>query len=271
MSNALSIKTANVPTVKTETAPTAAIPFALDPTEYVEGAQDLTRDDLQIPHLILVQAQHADIPEHTQHVGELYNNVTNEFTREVHAVLLAIAKGRTAFARKFSRDSEPLCASDDAINPRAEYIGATITDSATGETFVITGEGGCAACPFSHFIENNGDRIAPLCAKAYSYAMIDRATGIPFVMRAQRTGTQAAKQLNTVAKTVGRRKMIRITSHEVKSDSGSYYVPVFSTNGDTPVELLNHATRAALELGNLAARVEKPTPLVETVEVKEIQ
>ena len=231
------------------------VTFALDPLEIVDGVQALTSEDLQIPRLVLVQPTHrnADVPGASDNHGKLYNDVTGEFAPMVNAVLLSEVKGRAAFDRKFDHDSEPMCASDDALMPRAEYIGATLIDSATNVQQTINEEG-CATCPFSQFMEIKGETIAPLCSKSYAYAMIDAETGVPFVMRAQRTGTSAAKRLNTIASTQGRRKQIVITSQRIETNSGSYFVPVFSTGEKTPRPLIEHAARMSVQFGNVAAR-----------------
>jgi hypothetical protein len=211
--------------------------FEMDAEDYVEGTQDLTREDMQIPQLILVQAQSKNIADHMQHIGQFYNNLTGEFYADVNAVLLSESKGRVAFPRDFSADSEPLCGSDDALTPRAEYEGTEVTDPKTG------------------FTQFGADGESPMCAKSYSFAMLDALTGIPFVLRAQRTATQAAKQLNTIAKTMGRRKYIKIASRLVESDKGTYYVPTFATNGETEPELKKFALKYSLEVGNLSKRV----------------
>lgn len=226
--------------------------YTLDATEYVEGTNNLGREDLQIPHLVLVQAQHQDIPDNMKHVGEWYNDLTGEFHSEVVAIVLSLVKGRVAFPRQFSRESKALCASDDGLFPRQDYVGTNVIDDDRKIEWTIDGSA-CSECPFSQF-GLAGE--TPLCAKAFSYAMIDVETGVPFIVRAQRTGINAAKQLNTLAKLLGRRKLIRITSREVKSDSGAYYVPVFSTGDSAPKDLKDFAMQTSLTWGNIAARVD---------------
>jgi len=224
--------------------------FGLTVDEQVAGVDVFGRDDLQIPRLTLVQAQHQEIPDHLKHVGEWYNNLTGEFHATVSAVLLSVAKGRTAFPREFSRDSEPLCVSDDAVTPRAEYIGRTVFDSDNEIQHEIDGSP-CVECPFEKF-SANGE--TPLCAKNFSYAMLDAESGLPFVIRAQRTAIGAARQLNTIARTLGRRKLIVIASREVKSDTGTYFEPVFATGAATPADLVAFANQMGQSLGNFVAR-----------------
>jgi hypothetical protein len=219
--------------------------------DYVEGTQNLNREDLQIPQLVLVQAQSKNVSDAMKHVGELYNNLTGEFKAEINAVLLSEAKGRVCFARAYDGNADPLCGSDDAIAPRSEYVGTIVRDDEFDLTVAISGEMTCMQCPLSQFGANSEP---PMCAKSYSYAMIDTETGIPFVMRASRSATGAAKQLNTIAKTLGRRKYIKITSRAVESDKGNYFLPVFQTNGDTESELKQYALKYSIEVGNIAKR-----------------
>ncbi len=221
----------------------------------IDGADALDRSDLQIPRLILVQPT-SDLPDGDKHQGDWYNSLTGEYALIVKAVLLSLNKGRVAFPRKFSRDSEPICGSDDAIHPRAEYVGSTVEDEQLGIEFTIGAP--CAECPFSHF-GANGE--TPLCAKGYTYALLDADSGLPFVVQMQRTATATARQINTAAKMVKRSRLFVLSSKQVKTDSGKYYEPVFALGENTPGELLQMAFQISAELGNIAARVQQePTP-----------
>ncbi len=235
--------------IKNDTQLDAYLDGGVSPIE-IDGADELDRSDVQIPRLELVQAQ-SDMPDANKHLGEWYNTLTGEFQPTVTAILLSLAKGRTAFPRKFARDSKPLCVSDDGVTPRRDYIGKTILDDLTKREYTI--DGVCDACPLGMFGENGE---TPLCAKSYTYAMIDANTGYPFVVRMQRTGMSVAKQINAVAKMSGRRRLLVLTSKHVRSDQGSYYVPVFSLGGPTPSDLLQEAFKLSAELGNIASRVQ---------------
>lgn len=231
--------------------PPEAPKYVLAPEDRVEGTQNLTREDLQIPQLIVVQAQSKNVPDVIKHIGQLYNALTGEFHEEVNAVLLSEAKGRVCFSRDYDGESDPLCGSDDALTPRPEYYGGMVIDPKLNISQEIAPDLTCAACPLSRF---GPQGEPPMCAKSYSYAMIDAETGIPFVMRASRTATSAAKQLNTIAKTLGRRKYIKIATRSVESDKGNYCVPVFSTNGDTESDLKAFAFNYSNDVGNIAQR-----------------
>lgn len=217
----------------------------------VEGVDLLGREDMAIPRLTLVQAQ-SDVPDADQHLGAWFNSLTGEFRKPVNAVLLAVGLGRVAFPRNYSRDSEPLCGSDDAIEPRAEYIGRTVTDSKLQIDVTIPEV--CAVCPLSQFGENSE---TPLCAKTYIYFMLDIDNGLPFIAQMARTATKTAKQINTIAKMVGRKRLIVLSSKKVSSDTGNYYEPVFTSGEPTPNEILALASTLTRDLGNMAVRMQR--------------
>lgn len=216
----------------------------------IDGADMLGREDLTMPRLELVQAQ-SQMPEAQQHVGAYYNTLTGEFSSSVTAVLLSLNKGRVAFPRKFARDSEPVCASDDAIAPRTEYQGTVVEDPDMGIEVVIGDS--CAACPLSQF-GPNGE--TPLCAKSYAYAMMDE-NQLPFIIRFQRTATAAAKQINTIIKTMQRTRMITLTSKYVTSDNGNYYIPVVTLAEHTPGDIMQAAFELSSSLGNIVSRAQR--------------
>jgi hypothetical protein len=185
------------------------------------------------------------------HLGQFYNTLTGEFRQTVRAVLLSLVKGRAAFDRKFSRDSEPVCRSDDGIRPQDKYIGTVVTDTDLGFESQIPSL--CVDCPFSRF-GPNGE--TPLCAKSYNYAMYDIENDMPVVIRMQRSGTATAKKLNTIAKMRGNRYLIELSSKPVKSDKGNYFEPVYTMGQPTPPAVLAVCQKLTLDLGNIASRVQ---------------
>lgn len=232
--------------------PPEAQKYVLAPEDHVEGAQELTREDMQIPQMILVQAQTKEkkVPNAKDHLGEFYNNLTGEFRKEINAIILAVAKGRVCFDRAFDSESDPLCGSDDSLMPRSDYLGAQIHDTEL-DLDVTIGGGPCSECPLSKFGPNSE---APMCAKSFTYGMIDAETMMPFLVSASRASSSAGKQLNTIAKQMGRKKYIKITSRYISNDKGNYYVLVFSTNGEAEPEIKRFALQYSVETGNIAQR-----------------
>lgn len=231
----------------------------------VDGVDQLGREDMSIPRLVLVQAQ-SDVPDADQHLGAFYNSLTGEFKKPVTAVLLAVGMGRVAFPRKYDRASEPLCGSDDAIHPRAEYVNRNVQDSLLLIESYIPEV--CADCAFAQF-GPNGE--TPMCAKNYIYFMLDVESGLPFIAQMQRTATKTAKQINTIAKMIGRKRLLVLSSKKVQSDTGSYYEPVFTAGDATSPDLLALAYQLTRDLGNMAARLQRENRVnVETGEISSI-
>ena len=228
---------------------------------YVPGMETLTRDDVSLPRLVLVQLTSRNLPDDsTAHFGEWYNTVTGEYHAQVFGVLLGIAKQRAAFPREFSADSKALCASDEALYPRSEFVGKDVRDGKTGVTHVI--DGSCADCPFSKFTND----ATPLCTFSYSYGFYDVASGLPFVMRAQRTGIKAAKQLNMQIMKYGRGNVIMLSASKVTDDNGKYAVPVFSAGDKLTGDLAHGAAEFVRSFGNIAERVTADEPDVPSVD-----
>lgn len=231
----------------------------------VAGADILAREDITVPRLLLVQSQkgkNSPLPaDFIKHVGEYYNTITGEYKQTIEGVLLGVTKQRVAFPRDYDGESNALCASDNGIFPRQEFVGADVTDTKTGVVHVINLNCGCADCPFSKFTETeDAASVTPLCSLGYVYAMLDLDTGLPFLMRAQRTGIQAARQLNTVAKMMGRTKSIIISGKVTQDEKGTYAVPVFSTGQKLTPDIINAAAALVRDMGNLAERVSAVEP-----------
>jgi hypothetical protein len=236
---------------------------ALSDEYIVAGADILQREDITLPRMLLVQSQkgkNSPLPtDFIRHVGEYYNTITGEFRSEIEGILLGIAKQRVAWGRDYEGDNPALCGSDNALYPRNEFIGATVQDTKTGIVHVI--DGACAECPFSKFTENEqNSSIPPMCTLVYVYAMLDMENGMPFILRAQRTGIQAARQLNTVAKMMGRVKSVIISAKVTQDDKGTYAVPVFATGQKLTLDIINAAAQIVHDMGNLAERVSAVEP-----------
>lgn len=222
---------------------------------YVPGMESLTRDDISLPRLVLVQLTSKNLPDdYLAHFGEWYNTVTGEFSKTIDGVLLGIAKGRVAFPRDYDANSPAMCASDEALYPRKEFNGKTISDPKTNIIHAI--DGTCADCPFSKFTNN----VTPLCSLIYSYGFYDVKAGLPFVMVAKKTGIKAAKLLNMQIMKYGRANFVVLSASKVKDDNGNYAVPVFSSGEKLTPELVRAAAEFVRTFGNIAERVRVDEP-----------
>jgi len=214
----------------------------------IDGLDEMGREDMAIPRLILVQAQ-SDLPDGDKHIGEYYNTVTGEYSPSVVGVLLALAKFRVAFPPEFNRESKLICASDDGLTPRAEFVDVYV------DVYGVTIGHECANCPLSKF---GDDGTPPPCAKGYNVGMMDAGATMPFVVSLKRTGTQSARQLITLAKANKRAYTIVFSTKKVADDKGVYYVPVIQRGEKTTLAQLKEAFGLSA-LGNLAKRVDIET------------
>lgn len=236
------------------------------PVEFVdvEGFDQLGPDDFSLPRLVLVQAQHVhDGAE--KHMGEWYRTDTNEHIEAPRVLLIGIAKSRAMFEiDNFSRDSEPLCRSDDGFRPRMELVGTKVNGLVIPES--------CLACQFSEWI---GD-IPPACQLADNWAALTEE-GEPVIFRLKGAGAKVSKQLKNVVRISRARKRptyIELGSAREVSDRGNFFVPTFQIVRDAPPEEMlfmaselagvNLAARAAsedhFENGNVVEETYSPIP-----------
>ena len=211
----------------------------------IDGLDEMGREDMAIPRLVLVQAQ-SDYPESERHTGEYYNTVTGVYSPAVNGLLLSVAKFRICFDVNFDREGKALCASDDGEFPRAAYVG-TVVDG------VAINGSPCAECPLSQF---GADSAPPQCARGYAFAFMDVTNNFPFVVSMKRTAIPSARQLITVAKANGRNYLTVFSSKKIVDSKGNYFVPVITRGDKSTLQQLQEAT-ALSNLGNLAKRVDQ--------------
>lgn len=204
----------------------------LDEYDVVGGTEDLDRSDLQFPQLKLTQPTSKKIPDFLKHGGEWFNDLSQTFSNPALIVPVRLGKGRSCFPRDYNEDNEPLCRSDDSLQPRKEFIGITVVDPKLNIAHAIAET--CEQCPLAQFGASNQ---APMCSKSFTYYALDAATAQPFVVRFSRSAMAAAKRFNTLMQTDGRRKMILLGSMLKSDTKGTYFVPVILQGDFTPQEL----------------------------------
>ena len=209
----------------------------------VEGFDQLGPDDFSLPRLVLVQAQHVHDGA-DKHLGEWYRTDTNEHIEAPRILLIGIAKSRAMFELdNFSRDSEPLCRSDDGYHPRMELVGTKVSGLIVPDN--------CLACQFSEWTTDT----PPACQLADNWAALTEE-GEPVIVRLKGAGAKVSKQLKNVVRISRARKRptyIELGSTREVSDRGNFYVPTFQIVRDAPPEEMIFM---ASELAgvNLAAR-----------------
>ena len=241
---AVAIHNPNAPTLADQSDPETFV---------VPGMENVQPSELRIPILRLVQAQ-SRVEDADAHLGEWHNSVTGEFSKNPELLVIGVAKGRIMFPKEYNADNKPLCASDDGVTPRADFIGTaieTVGKDAKGKTVVTTNTipGKCDGCPFGSWGE---DREPPACAAVAIFAGVE-AEGLPVLMQIKSTGMKNVASLKTLVAANGIRKAVRVGSVREQNDTGTYYVPVFTIGTKPDKEWQKTALRIAA-LGNLAAR-----------------
>jgi hypothetical protein len=121
-----------------------------------------------------------------------------------------------------------LCASDDAVTPRPNFVGAYSEQ--------------CASCAQAEW---HGDE-PPACALCYVYLLADRdADDLPALLTATRTSLKAAKQANTLVKAFGVKREIIVSGQQTINDKGKFYTLTFRLdNGIEPDGVMRYAAMA---------------------------
>ncbi len=195
----------------------------------VAGSETLDRSDIILPRVRVRQpVSKFGTP---QDAGKFHNNLTEQFSDEIQAVVLRVSKGRVMWPETFDGTNGPACASDDGIMPRA------------GNGLSNKQPGPCAACEFAQW---SPDGSPPRCSLVYTYLCADRSNDdMPFLIAAMRTSAKAAKKLNSLIKLFGIRKSIRIASGLVNGDQGQWYELKFEAGDSlTPDEVRRYADMA---------------------------
>ena len=190
----------------------------------VPGTEALERSDMVLPRLRLVQSQSTFTEADP---GLLYNSLTGEAKPQVRAVVLKVGKARVMWPEAFQRDQDPLCASNDAVVPREEFIGAYAER--------------CEACPMAEWQED----APPPCSFGYTYLVADRdADDLPAILTATRTSLKPAKAANTLIRAFGVKREIVISSQQVVNDRGKFFTLTFKLGAE--IEPENVARYAAM-------------------------
>jgi len=193
----------------TKTEETAlAIPAPTAPLGLEKVKDD---EDLIIPRLRVVQPT----SKMSDQQGHFHNNITNTTKPEVRCIFLNLGRTRVYWDPE-DLEADPLCASNDAEEPRSEY----------GENHWVPESGKCADCVKSKW-HANGDK--PACALGYTFLGVDLDAGLPFFLNFARTSAKTAKNIISFFRyQAGHQPLfscpIVLTTEKVESDKGKWYV-----------------------------------------------
>ena len=181
----------------------------------------LSLSDLAIPRLVL--AQPTSVFEGAgEHPGQWFNSVTGDFSELLSIIVVRVALQRAVFPDPYDSTQPILCASNDALKPRAEYVGKEVE----GITIYDT----CFDCPLSNWTEDDpitGKGKPPRCDLMYIYTGLEVDTGMPFSLRLKGTALKTAKKLNTLFMQFKHTTIIQLGSALGKSSTGTrkFFVP----------------------------------------------
>lgn len=203
----------------------------------VIGADTLDLSDVAMPRMRLRQPT-SQFGEPSD-AGKFLNTLTETFSPSISSVILRVSKGRVMFPDTFSKDSKPLCASDDGVHPRP-----------------VDGyqEGPCATCPYAQW---GADSTPPACSLVYTYlaSNVDDED-MPFLISAMRTSAKAAKKLNSLIKMYGLSRRIVIEAELVKGTEGQWYELRFRANGALTRDEQIKYRQIAASMSNVAMGVD---------------
>jgi hypothetical protein len=185
----------------------------------------MSREDFKLPILRIVQQQSHNAPEGS--AGHFLNSITNTASQYLLAVVLRVNKTRILWPRDFGADSQPLCASDDSLIPRPQFVATAITDWLGFKMGGVQIPSKCEACPLKEWPE---DIDKPPCALSYKYVIVDLESGMPGLLNLSRTAVGMARALNTLLVTGGLKKL-RLGTELVESDKGRWYAFRYSVVG----------------------------------------
>jgi len=183
-----------------------------------DGMGEITQDDLIIPRLKVGQKQSpGDV------AGKLFIDVTGDMVDEMQLVLLKLNKSRVLFPEDFSRDSEPLCKSQNFITPETSDKFTTMADK-------------CSECTYGKWAKSNsGKQKPPRCQETWNFLVLDFESYMPCWFSLKSTALKPARKIISMLKLRGTAKRIPAWGFKFTvnvdariGDSGDSYLPVFS-------------------------------------------
>jgi len=192
---------------------TAALPEHLRGISGREGLEEVTKDDLIIPRLMISQALSPQLskskPQFIEGLGqgELFNSVTGEtYGQEVEVIVLRKAQSRIMF-RPLKEGGGIVCQSFNGIN------GGRINPAS------------CAECPNSQW----GDDEPPKCTEFKNFPAITVSDNNLIALSFKSTAIKAAKQLITRMSMFNKPAYAAVWTVKVieaTSSKGTYFQPV---------------------------------------------
>ncbi len=193
---------------------------AVQEEPFDDGLGEITQDDLIIPRLKVGQKQSLGDVE-----GKLFIDVTGDVVDEMDIVILSISKSRVLFPEDFSRESKPLCKSNDLIKPE-------LNDDPVFAPMAAE----CDGCPYAKWTKKKtGKPKPPECSEVWNMLVLDFDTFLPAWFSLKRKALKPGRKIISMLKLRGLAKKIPIWGYKFTvrvelspGDSGDSYIPIFS-------------------------------------------
>ena len=191
------------------------------------GLEFLSKDDKRIrpARLKIAHEDDPDIGKSGVKAGEFYNAKTGvvygnslDFT-----FLHFVRKTRAEYKIPYEKDAPLLCGSEDGLVPRKNDERRPLTEPKPGP---------CATCDSAQWEDADGTkRPKPPCSEQHNFMLnVDVGEGAwdKVLLMLQKTRVLAANILRELGQGAMYKRYLFTATKRVKSESGNFYVPVFS-------------------------------------------
>ena len=192
------------------------------------GLQTVVPEDLVLPRKRLVQPTSS----FSQEAGKIHDNIDEIAVPSITVIPLDYRAGQILWPEKYSKESEPRCASDDGVTPRPN----------------MEFPGPCATCPMSkwRYNEDTGaEDLPPECGNTFNFKVMDPSDGIPALISFKGKSASAGNKLRTFMVKNGYRYAVKISTVFHDDSKGKYYTLLASRAQElTPAEQVYYARQA---------------------------
>lgn len=226
------------------------------------GLEDMSKEDMIIPRLVITQPQTLDITP--ENLGKLYINLTGEYYEEMDMVLIKMKKSRVLFPDDFDRNNKPLCKSDDFMVPSPE-IEKPMCSTCQLMPLQPGEKKPQHHCPYANWTANPaGKQKPPKCSETWNLLVVDLKTYMPMFFSLKSTALSPLKRITSAMKMLcaAKNKAAWSMSFNTKikqspnTDRGVYYVPDFSTLVALKEEDMENMAAIQRELVNVAVQAD---------------
>lgn len=207
------------------------------------GLQTVVPSDLILPRKQLVQPAST----FSQEAGKIYDNIDEIAVDSITVIPLDYRGGQVLWPEKYNKESEPRCASDDGIMPRA------------GMEF----SGPCSSCPMSKWRYNadtGEEDLPPECGNTYNFKVMDPQDGIPAQIGFKGKSAAMGNKLRTFMIKNGYRYAVKLFTKFHDDNKGKYYTLEYARAQELPKEEQVFYAQQALRYARVKMTVDTEAP-----------